>query len=122
MCLNGLWRFQPALGPAAGARLGLVVEFVAGWLRQHENMQAAVPPEVARELPPRLQELIGYHVLPAAAGRKQAFLALADTDLTMLFATDARDIATAEGQFTTEPERLMSRAPDAINIVTITRG
>ncbi|HQR22958.1 MAG TPA: hypothetical protein PKV98_18980 [Burkholderiaceae bacterium] len=66
------------------------------------------------------QELIGYHVLPAAAGRKQAFLALADTDLTMLFATDARDIATAEGQFTTEPERLMSRAPDAINIVTIT--
>lgn len=68
------------------------------------------------------QELIGYHVLPAEAGRKQAFLALADTDLTMLFATDARDIATAEGQFTTEPERLMSRAPDAINIVTITRG
>lgn len=35
-------------------------------------------------------------------------MALADTDLTMLFATDARDIATAEGQFTTEPERLMS--------------
>jgi len=59
-------------------------------------------------------------VLPAEAGRKQAFLALADTDLTMLFATDARDTATAEGQFTTEPERLMSRAPDAINIVTIT--
>lgn len=67
-----------------------------------------------------VRELDGYHVLPAEAGRKQAFLALADTDLTMLFATDARDIATAEGQFTTEPERLMSRAPDAINIVTIT--
>jgi len=67
-----------------------------------------------------VHELYGYHVLPAEAGRKQAFLALADTDLTMLFATDARDIATAEGQFTTEPERLMSRAPDAINIVTIT--
>ncbi len=67
-----------------------------------------------------VRELDGYHVLPAEAGRKQAFLALADTDLTMLFATDARDTATAEGQFTTEPERLMSRAPDAINIVTIT--
>ena len=67
-----------------------------------------------------VRELDGYHVLPAEAGRKQAFLALADTDLTMLFATDARDIATAEGQFTSEPERLMSRAPDAINIVTIT--
>lgn len=66
------------------------------------------------------QELAGRHVLPASAGRKQAFLALADTHLTMLFATDATDVATAEAQFTTEPDALMSRAPDAINTITIT--
>ena len=66
------------------------------------------------------QELAGYHVLPAAAGRKQAFLALADTDLTMLFATDAADVETAESQFTAEPDALMSRAPGSINTVTIT--
>lgn len=51
-----------------GWRLGLVIEFVAGWLRQHENIQASMPPEVARELPPRLQELIGYHLYPKFLG------------------------------------------------------
>lgn len=49
-------------------RLGLVIELVAGWLRQHENIQAAVPPEVARELPERMQELIGYHLYPQFLG------------------------------------------------------
>jgi hypothetical protein len=66
------------------------------------------------------QELAGRHVLPASAGRKQAFLALADTHLTMLFATHATDVATAEAQFTPEPEALMSRAEGAINTITIT--
>lgn len=49
-------------------RLGLVVEFVAGWLRTHENIQASIPTELARELPPRLQELIGYHLYPEFLG------------------------------------------------------
>lgn len=49
-------------------RLGLVVEFVAGWLRSHENIQAAIPTELARELPVRLQELIGYHLYPDFLG------------------------------------------------------
>jgi hypothetical protein len=49
-------------------RLGLVVEYVAGWLRTHENIQASMPVEVARELPPRLQELIGYHLYPDFLG------------------------------------------------------
>ena len=66
------------------------------------------------------QELAGRHVLPASAGRKQAFLALADTHLTMIFATEATDVATAEAQFTPEPEALMSRAEGAINTITIT--
>lgn len=51
-----------------GWRFGLIVEFVAGWLRSHENIQAAMPPEVVRELPPRLQELVGYHLYPDFLG------------------------------------------------------
>ena len=49
-------------------RLGLVVEYVAGWLRTHENIQASIPIELARTLPPRLQELIGYHLYPDFLG------------------------------------------------------
>ncbi len=49
-------------------RLGLVTEYVAGWLRPHENIQASIPVEVARTMPPRLQELIGYHLYPAYLG------------------------------------------------------
>ena len=49
-------------------RFGLIVEFVAGWLRTHENIQASIHPDIARELPPRLQELIGYHLYPEFLG------------------------------------------------------
>lgn len=54
-------------------------------------------------------ELAGYHVLPAQAGRKQVFQAHADTDLTMLFATDAVTVEQAEEQFTAEADALASR-------------
>lgn len=54
-------------------------------------------------------ELRGYHVIPASAGRKQVFMAHADTDLTMLFPTSARTVEEAEAEFTDETELLMSR-------------
>jgi ectoine hydroxylase-related dioxygenase (phytanoyl-CoA dioxygenase family) len=44
------------------ARLGLAMLYVAGWLRTQENHALAVPPEIVRELPERLQELLGYDV------------------------------------------------------------
>lgn len=53
--------------------------------------------------------LSGYHVLPAEAGRKQAFLAHSETRITMIFATDAQSVAQAEDQFTAESDRLLSR-------------
>ena len=65
-------------------------------------------------------ELAGYHVIPAMPGRKQAFLALDDCDLTMIFATGAGSIEEAESEFTDEPHLLMSRQPGARNSVTIT--
>lgn len=65
-------------------------------------------------------ELHGYHVLPASMHRKQAVVALTDTYVTMLFATDAKTIKEAEEEFTDESDLLFSRNEDAINNVTIT--
>lgn len=65
------------------------------------------------------RELAGYHVLPASAGRKQAFVAHEDTDLTMLFASDAASVVEAEAEFTDETDLLMSRQ-SGIDTITIT--
>lgn len=62
------------------------------------------------------QRLTGYHVLSASAGRKQAFCALADTQLTMVFATDALTVEAAEAEFTAEAELLLSRRDDMPSI------
>ncbi|AQW31431.1 hypothetical protein JK151_08910 [Ralstonia syzygii subsp. celebesensis] len=53
--------------------------------------------------------LQGYHVLPASAGRKQAFIAHAETALTMSFPTRARTVEEAEAEFTDETDLLLSR-------------
>lgn len=44
----------------------------------------------------------GYHVVSAAANRKQVFVAFEDTNLTMLFPTTAKTVKDAEKQFTDE--------------------
>ncbi len=49
-------------------RFGVIIEYVAGYLRSHENIQAAMPRELVRELPERMQELVGYHLYPAFLG------------------------------------------------------
>jgi ectoine hydroxylase-related dioxygenase (phytanoyl-CoA dioxygenase family) len=49
-------------------RLGLNAEYTLGWLRQEENQYLSVPPEVARELPERLRDLIGYTLGAYALG------------------------------------------------------
>lgn len=65
-------------------------------------------------------EFRGYHVLPAMAGRKQALIALEDTDMTMIFATDVKTVQEAEDAFTDEVDRLFSRAPGAVNTLVMT--
>ena len=64
--------------------------------------------------------LDGYHVMPASAGRKQAFIAREDTQITMIFPTTAQTVEEAENWFTDEAELLFSRHADAHNIVIIT--
>src|SRR6202521_3485814 len=49
-------------------RLGVVLHYAASWLRPVENHVLAVPPELARTLPVRLQELLGYNVHPPFIG------------------------------------------------------
>jgi ectoine hydroxylase-related dioxygenase (phytanoyl-CoA dioxygenase family) len=44
----------------AERRLGLAMNYCAGWLRQQENQQLGIPREVARTFGPRLRKLVGY--------------------------------------------------------------
>jgi len=62
----------------------------------------------------------GYQVLPASGNRKQAFVAIQDTMLTMAFRTDATSVEEAEVEFTDDADLLMSRKADAVNFVNIT--
>ena len=56
-----------------------------------------------------VRRIRGYMVLRAAAGRKQAFSARADTYLTMIFPTMAQTVDAAERAFTDEFDRLANR-------------
>ncbi len=49
-------------------RLGVVMHYAAAWLRPQENHLLAVPRDVVRGLPERLQELLGYNICPPFIG------------------------------------------------------
>jgi ectoine hydroxylase-related dioxygenase (phytanoyl-CoA dioxygenase family) len=50
------------------ARVGVVIHYAASWLRPVENHALAVPREVVRTLPTRMQELLGYNIGPPFIG------------------------------------------------------
>ena len=50
------------------ARVGVVLHYAAAWVRPVENHVLAVPPDVVRTLPERLQELLGYNIYPPFIG------------------------------------------------------
>ena len=41
-------------------RVGVAMNYCAGFIRQQENQQLGIPREVAAQFSPRLQELVGY--------------------------------------------------------------
>jgi len=43
-------------------RVGIAMNYCAGFIRQQENQQLGIPREQVRTFPPRLQELVGYGV------------------------------------------------------------
>ncbi|MEO1250933.1 MAG: phytanoyl-CoA dioxygenase family protein [Pseudomonadota bacterium] len=49
-------------------RTVITPQYCPGWTRQLENMALATPPQVARELPKRARELIGYSIHPPFMG------------------------------------------------------
>jgi hypothetical protein len=65
--LGSLWHGGGANRTDA-PRLGVILEYAAGWLRPQENHSLAVPRDIARNLSPRLQELLGYGICPPFLG------------------------------------------------------
>jgi len=51
-----------------GDRIGTNLTYALGWLRQEENQYLSCPPEIARELPEALQDLLGYTLGSYALG------------------------------------------------------
>jgi ectoine hydroxylase-related dioxygenase (phytanoyl-CoA dioxygenase family) len=49
-------------------RTGINVDYVLGWLRQEENQYLSVPLDVVRDLPERVQRLMGYGLGAYALG------------------------------------------------------
>jgi ectoine hydroxylase-related dioxygenase (phytanoyl-CoA dioxygenase family) len=49
-------------------RYGIAMNYCAGFMRQQENQQLGVPPELVRTFSPRLQELVGYGVYNGLIG------------------------------------------------------
>jgi len=49
-------------------RTGIAMNYCAGFIRQQENQQLGLAPELVRGFPPRLQELIGYGVYQGLIG------------------------------------------------------
>jgi ectoine hydroxylase-related dioxygenase (phytanoyl-CoA dioxygenase family) len=49
-------------------RVGVAMNYCAGYIRQQENQQLGIPLEIARGFSPRLRELVGYGVYNALIG------------------------------------------------------
>lgn len=49
-------------------RTGIAMNYCAGFVRQQENQQLGIPPEMVRGFAPRLQELVGYGVYRGLIG------------------------------------------------------
>ena len=49
-------------------RVGIAMNYCAGFIRQQENQQLGIPREIARGFSPRLRELVGYGVYNALIG------------------------------------------------------
>ncbi|HUH05826.1 MAG TPA: phytanoyl-CoA dioxygenase family protein [Kofleriaceae bacterium] len=53
---------------SAERRVGIAMNYCAGFVRQQENQQLGIPREIARTFAPRLRELVGYSVYNRVIG------------------------------------------------------
>jgi ectoine hydroxylase-related dioxygenase (phytanoyl-CoA dioxygenase family) len=49
-------------------RVGIAMNYCAGWIRQQENQQLGIPREVAAGFAPRLRQLVGYGIYSGLIG------------------------------------------------------
>ncbi len=49
-------------------RVGIAMNYCAGYVRQQENQQLGIPRDIARTFSPRLRELVGYSVYNRVIG------------------------------------------------------
>ena len=49
-------------------RVGIAMNYCAGWIRQQENQQLGIPRDIAARFSPRLRELVGYGVYNGLIG------------------------------------------------------
>jgi ectoine hydroxylase-related dioxygenase (phytanoyl-CoA dioxygenase family) len=49
-------------------RVGIAMNYCAGFIRQQENQQLGIPPQLVKAFPRRLQELVGYSVYNGLIG------------------------------------------------------
>jgi ectoine hydroxylase-related dioxygenase (phytanoyl-CoA dioxygenase family) len=74
MCRGSVLVWHGSLWHGGGAnrsaerRVGIAMNYCAGFLRQQENQQLGVPAEVAQAFSPRLLELIGYGIYGGLIG------------------------------------------------------
>jgi ectoine hydroxylase-related dioxygenase (phytanoyl-CoA dioxygenase family) len=67
---------------SSARRVGVAMNYCAGYVRQQENQQLGIPREIARGFSPRLRELVGYGVYNGLIGHidKQSPERLLDAD------------------------------------------
>jgi ectoine hydroxylase-related dioxygenase (phytanoyl-CoA dioxygenase family) len=49
-------------------RVGIAMNYCAGYIRQQENQQLGIPPQTVKGFSPRLRELVGYGVYTGLIG------------------------------------------------------
>jgi ectoine hydroxylase-related dioxygenase (phytanoyl-CoA dioxygenase family) len=64
---GSLWHGGGANGTQQ-RRVGIAMNYCAGWIRQQENQQLGIPRDVARTFSPRLRELVGYGIYSGLIG------------------------------------------------------
>jgi len=57
---------------SSAPRLAFSNQYCQPWARQQENFLQGVPLDVARQMPPRLQEMLGYSIYPPFMGQLTA--------------------------------------------------
>jgi ectoine hydroxylase-related dioxygenase (phytanoyl-CoA dioxygenase family) len=58
---------------SAAPRLAITYQYCEGWLRQQENFFLSIPREIAKAMPSRVQQLIGYSIWPPFMGMVTAY-------------------------------------------------